>query len=470
MSSQAAIPSSPGNQPTRQPCARLRRAAPPPSLPLSIDGLNVTSILGNVFKESSITSVTMPSSVRHIGSSSFRGCSQLEKVEFSSNLSTIASGAFSDCPKLKDVVLPESVESVGESAFAKDASLVSVTFMNPQCVIDDRKNTVSNSYNNDTNSYTFSGTIVGYTDSTAQRFADKFSYQFKSLGEQKAAAAMTAVTYTADSATETAEVTNAPKTTSTTQPAATSAAKSAVQGKPVFHISETKVYESDLLDGAPQRVTLSVEGADGLYCSSDIYLYFDSRLKIVGEAIPGAAVSDKLKTVQSVGDTGDFIFLSTAGEADTGKDGEMWHIDFELPANAGKGDKFEVYVGSPKYEGRVPSLFTNFNDNSKGQAMSRYIFSVPARGSIEVIADPAISLGDVDSSGYIDAMDASMILTEYARLSVGDDMFFTGRQFKAADVNGDGVLSAFDASVVLSYYAYASSNGKLSIEEYMKNF
>lgn len=241
-----------------------------------------------------------------------------------------------------------------------------------------------------------------------------------------------------------------------------------VQGLPVFNISETKAYASDVIVGMPQRVTLSVKGADGLYCSSDIYIYYDSRLKLAGEAVPGAAISDQLTSVQSPGDTGDFIFLSTAGSADNGKDGDMWHIDFELPNNAKVGDRFEVYVGKPKYEGRVPSLFTNFEDDSNGKAMNSHIFSVGAKGGVEVIADPAVVMGDVDENGYIDGMDASIIITEYAHVSVGNDMSFTGRQFKAADINGDGVLSAVDASLVLSYYAYISGNGTLSIEEFIK--
>lgn len=461
-------------------------------IPVSIDGLTVTEIEVGAFSGSSITSVSM-SSVQHISSSAFRGCEQLESITLSSKLKTIGSGAFSECPKLKEAVLPKSVESVGESAFGKNKSLSSVTFNNPLCVIDDRKNTVSNEYDSANNDYKYSGTIVGYNGSTAQKYAEKFGYTFRSLGDSPLVSAATTTlpkTTVTTSATTTTKTTTSSKpttttsgttkpvavtttsTTNTTAPKTSSTVSTATtsvsQGLPVLHISETKIYESDLIVDEPQRISLSVEGADGLYCSTDLYLYFDSRLKLIGEAAAGSAISDKLETVQSVGDTGDFIFLSTAGEADTGKDGEMWHIDFELPKNTKKGDKFEVYIGSPKYEGRAPSLFTNFKDDSKGVAMNKHVFAVGAKGGIEILADPPIVHGDVDGNGYIDGMDASMILTEYAHMSVGNDMGFKGWQFKAADVDGDGILTAMDSSLVLAYYAYSSSSGKLGIEDYIK--
>lgn len=453
-------------------------------IPVSIGGQTVTVIGGNAFKGSSITSVSM-SSVTQISSGAFRGCQLLETVAFPSKLATIGSGAFADCPKLTEADLPQSVKSVGEDAFSGDKSLKTVTVRNPLCEIGDKSSTLSGT----------AVTISGYTDSTAQKYAEKYGFTFRSLGVSPlttttAASTTTRTTTTTAKPTTTSTTTKATTTTTsttsrtttktttitTTKAATTSTTAAAttvtttgpvVQGKPVLRISETKVWESDLLDGGTQRVALSVEGANGLYCSSDIYVYFDSRLKLAGSAVPGFAVSDGLTTVQSVGDTGDFLFLSTAGESDSGKDGDMWYIDFELPANAKKGDRYEIYVGGPKYEGRAPSLFTNLGDDSNGQAMNKHIFSVPAKGAIEIVADPAVIIGDVNENGTIDGIDASIIITEYARLSVGVELSLTGRQFKAADVNSDGVLSAVDASAVLSYYAYVSVGGTMTIEEFI---
>ncbi|MBP7186424.1 MAG: leucine-rich repeat protein [Ruminococcus sp.] len=436
------------------------------TIPYSIGGSQVTVIGENAFRDSAVTSVSM-SSVTKIESGAFKMCGFLENVKLSTRLTTIGSGAFADCPLITEIDLPESVTSVGETAFGNDKSLASVTFRNPLCEIFDKNTTVFNS----TSNVTFSGNIVGYDNSTAQKYAEKYGYKFQSLGASELTAATTSTTKktTASTTTTSKTTTTTTKTTASSTSATTTVTTTgpAVQGKPVFRLPEIQVYESDLLDTHTQRVTLSVEGADGLYCSSDIYLYFDSRLKLAGEAVPGLAVTDGLTTVQEAGETGDFLFLSTAGESDSGKDGEMWHIDFELPANAKKGDRYEIYVGGPKFEGRAQSLFTNFNDDSKGEAMTKHIFSVPAKGAIEVVADPAVFLGDVDGNGKIDGIDASVIITEYARLSVGDERRLSGRQFRAADVNCDGIISAVDASTVLSYYAYTSAGGDLTIEEYI---
>ncbi len=67
-------------------------------------------------------------------------------------------------------------------------------------------------------------------------------------------------------------------------------------------------------------------------------------------------------------------------------------------------------------------------------------------------------LGDVNGDTMVDAVDASMVLAEYARISVaGSSGRFNDKQKKAADADGNGVIDAVDASKVLMYYAYLSS-------------
>ncbi len=73
-------------------------------------------------------------------------------------------------------------------------------------------------------------------------------------------------------------------------------------------------------------------------------------------------------------------------------------------------------------------------------------------------AKPEVSMGDINSDGFINAVDASAVLSEYAKLSgssgKGD---FTDAQKTAADVDGNSRIDAVDASKILSYYAYAST-------------
>lgn len=75
-----------------------------------------------------------------------------------------------------------------------------------------------------------------------------------------------------------------------------------------------------------------------------------------------------------------------------------------------------------------------------------------------VSAETDIMHGDVNGDGSITAVDASLILTEYAVTSAGKNGTLTDTQKKIADVNMDGKADAVDASAMLSYYAYCSVN------------
>lgn len=77
--------------------------------------------------------------------------------------------------------------------------------------------------------------------------------------------------------------------------------------------------------------------------------------------------------------------------------------------------------------------------------------------------------GDVSCDGAIDALDSSLILTDYALRSAGKDSIFSMSQSAAADVNADGSIDALDASMVLGYYAYISAVSPIDPESYFKN-
>ena len=79
------------------------------------------------------------------------------------------------------------------------------------------------------------------------------------------------------------------------------------------------------------------------------------------------------------------------------------------------------------------------------------------------------SLGDVDNNGIVDAVDASKVLSEYARVSSNAKNTFGETQKKAADANKDGFIDAVDASKILAFYAYRSTNGTLGFEEYIND-
>lgn len=88
-----------------------------------------------------------------------------------------------------------------------------------------------------------------------------------------------------------------------------------------------------------------------------------------------------------------------------------------------------------------------------------------------VFTAAAAGLGDITGDNAIDAVDASGILAEYARISTNQKPQFTEEQNKAADVDKNGSINAIDASQVLSFYAYkATSSGEtVGFEEFLVN-
>lgn len=82
---------------------------------------------------------------------------------------------------------------------------------------------------------------------------------------------------------------------------------------------------------------------------------------------------------------------------------------------------------------------------------------------------PVVTLGNVNEDTVIDAVDASLVLSEYAELSVGNPFTFTDTQQKAADVNNDGKIDAVDASLISGYYAEVSTGSTVSFEEFLGN-
>lgn len=100
--------------------------------------------------------------------------------------------------------------------------------------------------------------------------------------------------------------------------------------------------------------------------------------------------------------------------------------------------------------------------------------TVTTTKAVTTTTQPAklISLGDINEDGYVDAVDASGVLAEYARLSSNEGKGgFTDAQKKLADVDKNGYIDAVDASSILAYYAYLSNseNQKKSIESFLKS-
>ncbi|MDE6427292.1 MAG: D-alanyl-D-alanine carboxypeptidase family protein [Ruminococcus sp.] len=86
-----------------------------------------------------------------------------------------------------------------------------------------------------------------------------------------------------------------------------------------------------------------------------------------------------------------------------------------------------------------------------------------------VSENAAWNLGDINNDGFINAVDSTLILTEYAALSTDGVSTFSAEQKKAADTNNDNLVDSVDATSVLSYYAYKSTGGILNFEKWLEN-
>ncbi|MDE6729276.1 MAG: leucine-rich repeat protein, partial [Oscillospiraceae bacterium] len=110
--------------------------------------------------------------VTSIGMGAFEYCSSLETVIIPESVVTISEEAFWRCSALKAVTISENVVNIELNAFFGCSALESITIQNPDCEIDDDKNTLSDTV-----------VIYGYPGSTAQAYAEKYNREFIALDE-----------------------------------------------------------------------------------------------------------------------------------------------------------------------------------------------------------------------------------------------------------------------------------------------
>ena len=80
-----------------------------------------------VLQGNDLKSLSIPSSVKSLGSFSFWGCSKLEKVVMPDGIETVSAYAFSGCTSLKDVTLPATLRLIDMKAFQNCTALSAIT-------------------------------------------------------------------------------------------------------------------------------------------------------------------------------------------------------------------------------------------------------------------------------------------------------------------------------------------------------
>jgi len=98
------------------------------TIPAALDEHPVVSIENNAFYFSGIESVTMPETMRTLGTMAFSQCASLKKVTLNEGLTQIGDCCFGGDALLAEISMPESLETIGRAAFAACPLLEEVDF------------------------------------------------------------------------------------------------------------------------------------------------------------------------------------------------------------------------------------------------------------------------------------------------------------------------------------------------------
>ena len=129
-----------------------------------------------VFEEClNLKEVILPNGVTRIGGWAFSSCRNLSCLIIPGSVTRIDTCAFQNCDNLTSIVIPQNVNWIGERAFAiRDAYRKTVLILNKDCVIFDKDDTLG---------APSTTTVLGCLGSTAEDYALKHGYSFKTTEE-----------------------------------------------------------------------------------------------------------------------------------------------------------------------------------------------------------------------------------------------------------------------------------------------
>lgn len=387
--------------------------------------------------------------------------------DFEYPVKSIRSYAFYECSGLTDVNIPESVKYISKAAFGKCSNLKSITINNPECQIFDDAYTISNSTADMETG--FSGTIYGYTGSTAQTYAEKYGYNFVSLDEPEVTTTAVTTDITTTYTTITTDVTETesqpPVTTTTTETSfiiitrATTTTATSISG---FRITTTSVSESRST-GTVVTVTIPIiSTVSSTVTSSDTTSASASTSATTTEIITTYLTSDLTsatsQTTTSVTSSVSVSGTTVSQTTQTTPGGDIRLSRTSLDMSVGDRILLKIFG----YEGTVQWVYSDpkialVDENGYVEAVgegSTTVYAVYGNGilscsvTVEGTGTSETTIGDVNGDGKLDVRDAAYIARMLAG-GQGDEIPLT------ADFNGDGQVNVRDAAAIARFLANA---------------
>ncbi len=119
---------------------------------------------------------------------------------------------------------------------------------------------------------------------------------------------------------------------------------------------------------------------------------------------------------------------------------------------------------------KLSAIFTIVNSCCIiGLSMANMITAEAAyAANTETVAYENLLVGDVDSDGNVNVLDAASILSESVSLGSDDQGTFTDEQFYCADVNKDEKLNALDVSIILNFSSFTGASSADDFAAYLE--
>ena len=399
------------------------------------------------------------------GGGAFKNCTGLEDFVLPNGIDSFDTGAIYNC-NLKALDLSETVKTFSDGGDHEEikCSFDYLVFRNPQCEIKGMKNC----------------TIVGVDGSNAQAFAKEHQINFMLLDDYDKAQSTTTTTVTTTQSTTTTTTTAQPTTTTTVTTAQPTTTTTATTAQPTTTTTATT---------AQPTTTTTATTAQPTTTTTTITAQPTTSTAIVSTTAPNGGESGTIPVSTTVSaSTTEPVTTTQPANADEPNMSTFFGswISYKqsnkgIPSDIPEQDAMQLVIVKD-HTGRIEK-----NDLS-WSAASVTKMSITADGDTADLAfdgtdlilyvsegkavyfkhgEKPVEFGDPNDDKKIDANDASFVLIQYAKMSVGGESALTDAEKAAADINKDGKIDSKDASVVLAFYSYLSTGGKGKIDGFL---